>query len=562
MQSSFAIRRYIVHGKEPTEKAGHFPMIRKLLLALCLLLPTAARAEWYQATSRNFIVYSEGSAQDAQEFAAKLERFHYVLRTFHQVTAPPPVNKLRVFLLRGGGDVAAIAGSPGGSIAGYYVPDARAQMLVGTRSRASRRSADIRTARFDAALESETILLHEYTHHFMYQYFPAAYPTWYSEGFAEFWGATQLLPNDVVEIGLPADHRFSTFQALGWLPLERLLRASNYADVAGADIFLLYAEGWLIMRYVFEHPERRQQLNNYLALINQGMSYADATRQAFPDLGRFNNQLYEYSRTSRYNVIRLPFRTIDVGPIETRTPSPAEQALMRHEIRLSQGIRNSTADDFAGEVRGIAGRYPDDPFAQRLLMEAEWLAGNNDAALVAADRLLAASPDHARALTIKARVQMAALKAAGSTDRAAWDGARQLLIRAGRVAPNDPLVLEAFYDSYVEQGVLPPDAAQNALYTAHELAPSDGELSFKLARDFEQRNMIAEAIAIIRPEAFRTPLRRGESESERRERERLEERYRQAGTERHETAREMLTRLEQRLAGNASAAPTQQGRQQ
>lgn len=532
-------------------------MIRKLLLALCLLLPTAARAEWYQATSRNFIVYSEGSAQDAQEFAAKLERFHFALRTFHQVTAPPPLNKLRVFLLRNSGDVAAMAGSPGGSTAGYYVPDARAQMLIGTRSRASHRSADIRTARDEAALDSETILLHEYTHHFMYQYFPAAYPTWYSEGFAEFWGATQLLPNDVVEIGLPADHRFSTFQALGWLPLERLLRASNYADVAGADIFLLYAEGWLIMRYVFEHPERRQQLNNYLALINGGMSYADAARQAFPDLGRFNSQLYEYSRATRYNVIRLPFRTIDVGPIEMRTPSPAEQALMEYEIRLSQGIRHTIADDFAGEVRGIAQRYPDDPFAQRMLMEAEWLAGHNDAALAAADRLLAASPDHARALTIKARIQMAGLKASGSTDRVAWDAVRQLLVRAGRAAPNDPLVLEAYYDSYVEQGVSPPDHAQNALYTAHELAPSDGELSFKLARDFEQRNMIAEAIAIIRPEAFRTPLRRGESESERRERERQEERFRQAGTQRHENPREMLVRLEQRLAGNATATPAQ-----
>ena len=64
-------------------------MICKLLLAgwPCCLSATAARAAWHEATSNNFIVYSEGSAQDAREFAAKLERFHYVLRTFHRISA-------------------------------------------------------------------------------------------------------------------------------------------------------------------------------------------------------------------------------------------------------------------------------------------------------------------------------------------------------------------------------------------------------------------------------------------------------------------------------------------
>ena len=83
-----------------------------------------------------------------------------------------------------------------------------------------------------------------------------------------------------------------------------------------------------------------------------------------------------------------------------------------------------------------------------------------------------------------------------------WTAARQLLVRAVNAAQNDPVVLAAYYRSFVMQGVLPPDDAQNALYTAMELAPSDGELRYQLARDFEQRHMIREAIAIIRPEAY------------------------------------------------------------
>jgi len=528
-------------------------VIRKLLLAVAFLAATlsatAARAEWHEATSANFIVYSQGSAQDARDFAAKLERFHYVLRTFHRVAAQQSSVRLRVFLLSSGGAVGRVAGN--GGVAGFYVPDARGLMLVGTRAQGSAGSSDPRSARSQADLDPESILLHEYTHHFMFQYFPAAYPTWYSEGFAEFWGATRFLANDVVEVGRPAEHRFATFNALGWLPLERLLRIHNYREAGGFNVFLLYAEGWLLVRYVFEHPERQRQLQEYLRLINAGTQYADAARQAFPDLDRFNSELFAYAGTGRFNVIRLPFRTIEVGRIAMRTPGPAEQALMMQEIKLGRGYPLREAAAFAAEVRGIAARFPDDPFALGLVMESAFLAQDYPAASAAADRLLAIAPDHARALATKGLVQAAGLAAARSADPAAWSAARMFLSRAVRAAPGDPVVLQAYYQSYVIQGVLPPEDAQNALYTAMELAPSDGELRYRLARDFEQRRMIPEAIAIIRPEAYSVSHRDGESEGDRRRREQREERDRQAGQQRHETPLEMLTRLEGLLAGAA-----------
>ena len=523
-------------------------MFRKLLLLLCLLVPTSVHAEWFEARSPNFIVYSQGSGEDARDFAIKLERYDFVLRTAHKVNAPPASNPLRVFLMQNVDGVREMAGAPGSSIAGYYMSNARALMLVGTRNRLSGMSADIRTAGQEVELDPETILLHEYAHHFMYQYFPAAYPTWYSEGFAEFWGTTRLLPNDVVDVGLPADHRFSTFRDLGWLPVQRMMKAHNYGELAAADVFLLYAEGWLVLRYVFEHPQRRRQLDQYLALVNRGTSYEDAARQAFPDLDKFNSELYEYAGTGRFNYIRLPFKTRDLGTIAVRKLRPAEQALMTREIKLSQGIAQRDAAEFARDVRGSASRFPDDPFALRLLMESEWLAGNKDAALTAADRLLKVEPNHARATVTKARLQLAALRAAGSTDAQAWSAARQLLARSIALAPNDPTVLESYYDSFADQGMMATEEAQNALYTAMELAPSDGELRYKLARDFELRNMIPEAIAIIRPEAFSSPHTRDESEKERKEREKREERNREAGKARHETAREMLARLEAKLA--------------
>ncbi|HMG47634.1 MAG TPA: hypothetical protein VK614_09270 [Allosphingosinicella sp.] len=522
-------------------------MIRKLLAAASLLfLATAARAEWYEATSNNFIVYSQGSEQEARDFAAKLERFRFVLSTIRRIPEGRPSVKLRVFLLPDYNAVQRVAG--GASVAGYYVPEARGLMLVGTRHRLGGLN-DVRSARDEAQdIDPENVLLHEYTHHFTFQYFPATYPTWYSEGFAEFWGTTAILPGDVVEVGAPANHRFSTFRDLGWLPLDRLLRAHNYAEVGGYNVFLLYAEGWLLVRYLFEHPERQRQIQEYLRLINNGTPFDQAARQAIPDMPAFNSALFDYAGTSRYNVVRLPFRTIDVGPIAVRTLRPAEQALIIDEIKLSQGYEQREAAEFANHVRDTASRYPDDPFAIRMIMETAYLAGDNGGAAAAADRLLAIEPNNARALATKGLAQCAGLAAAHSVDPAAWRAARQFLVRAVNAAQNDPVVLEAYYNSYVMQGVVPPDDAQNALYTAMELAPSDGELRYALARDFEQRRMIPEAIAIIRPEAYGVPHRGNESEGERRRREEREARERQAGRAHHESALDMLRRLETALA--------------
>lgn len=525
-------------------------MIRKLLLATALLLPTTAEAAWHEATSTHFIVYSEGSEQDASDFAAKLERFNFVLRTMR----PPPANtnpglRLRVFLLRNQNAVSDLVGGA----AGYYVSDARGLMLVGTRQREGM-SSDIRSGRNIVEISPESVLLHEYTHHYTFQYFPAAYPVWYSEGYAEFWGSTRILDHDVVEVGLPANHRFSTFSALGWLPLNRVLSAHNYSEVPGANIFLLYAEGWLLVRYLFDHPERQAQINEYLRLVNQGVEFSEAARRAIPDMGSLDSALNAYSGAGRFSVVRLPFRTINVGPITTRALRPAEEALLIDEIKVSQGYRQTDAAQIASDIRGKASHYPNDPFAIRLVMETQYLAGNTAEAIAAADRLLAIEPNNARALMTKGMAQMAGLVAARTTDQAAWTAARQFVIRAVNAARQDPVVLSAYYHSYRMQNIVPPDAAQNALYDAMELAPSDDEIRYVLARDYESRGMIAEAIAIIRPVAYQVPYRANESEGDRRSRREREQRERQAGREWHENAREMLVRLEARVAQATPAA--------
>ena len=250
---------------------------RKLLAGLTALTVSLRDVGAAPNGTRPPRTISSSTAKAAEQTRAisprKLERFHFVLRTFHRITATPAPNKLRVFLLSSAGAVGRMVG--GSSVAGYYMPDARGLMLVGTRNRAAAAVNDIRSARSQAESRPREHPAPRIYPPFHVPIFPGGLPDLVQRGLRRILGRDRApAPNDVVEVGAARPIIASRpSEQLGWLPLERLLRAHNYSEVGGTDVFLLYAEGWLLVRYVFEHPDRQRQLRRYLRLINAGTAY-------------------------------------------------------------------------------------------------------------------------------------------------------------------------------------------------------------------------------------------------------------------------------------------------
>lgn len=536
-------------------------MIRLLLLVFAALLATPAEAQWRQATTRHFIIHGAADESTIREAAVRLEKYHFLLRALTGAREAASPVKLKVYLMRNPAGVqGTMPGGGGGGVLGYYYATARGAFNVNTLRGPSLGRAGIRAGSDNSANEiGQQVLLHEYAHHFMYQYFPNNYPTWYSEGFAEFVSTAMIGDNDVIEVGHPPPLRTITLSQNTWLPLERMLTARSYGDV-GADIGMLYAEGWLLVHYLFTQPGGKDQLRRYLELIGSGQTYQQATEAVWGAGAReLNSALRSYSR-SRLNALRLPFRAIDVGPIEMRDLRPAEEALILSDIRLSAGVLQSEAQEFAVYVRRQAVRFPNDPYALRLLAEAEDAAGNYAASGQAAERLLALVPGDPKGLMLRASAQMEALRAAGNDSEEAWQEAREHLLEANRRDPNDAQVLLAYYQSFSSERQVPPAHAQNSLVRAMNLVPQDGYLRYLVAADFEARDMIEEAITIIRPVASSAHAG-DDNPAERARRQRMRERYRLVGNTQNESAREMLTRLERKLAerqgGAAPAAPAQ-----
>jgi hypothetical protein len=145
-------------------------MIKFAWLALLVCAPGAARAEWREASSRHFLVYSEGSAESVRDFAAKLEKFDKAMRLrlgFGDADLGP-ANRVTVYVVDDVEQVRRLGRyRPGSDVAGFYSGRAGGSIAVTPRQIGAGRTFD---------MDPATILLHEYSHHVMMQYGSAAYP--------------------------------------------------------------------------------------------------------------------------------------------------------------------------------------------------------------------------------------------------------------------------------------------------------------------------------------------------------------------------------------------------
>lgn len=525
-----------------------------LFLAL-LVLPASAQAQWRVATSEHFVVYSGETEASLRAQMVKLETFHKIVHAFSGTKKAGSPLKLTVFQVRDMNAVAATLPYESYGIGGYYSSTLRGPFLVATR-RSYKPANTMKTDTTNVNEWGPEVLQHEYVHHLMYQYFPGLYPSWYSEGFAEFYGTMQFGAKGVVEMGHAPLNRMRTIQS-EWLPMRKMLTAKSYADV-GDQIGSLYAQGWLLTHYCSFNKERGAQLKTYLQHVAEGMSYADAAKKAFGEnLEQLDKELKDHAKNLK--ALRLSLKPQDVGQIAVRDLTKLENALLQTEIKLNSGFRRSDLPLVVSSIMSAMTASPNDSHGLSILMEVQRIAGQYADSSATADKLLAVQPGNRKAGFHKAMNAVDQLAAAKSTDAAAWDKARAGIMAAIKAAPDTPQFLAGYYQSFRLQGQLPPVGAQNGLVRAHQLLPQNGDLRYGVALDYEQRNMIDEAMFVISPEAFGT-FDGDEKEAKDRKRDLQRAASKITGITIRETGLDMYKRLQEKQKGAASASVASGGK--
>lgn len=520
-------------------------IVKTVLTASAVALATCATpamANWKVVETEHFRYYSEADEEELLDTVKRLETFDALVRALTSNTRPSNPVKVTMFEVASMADVNATFPYPSRGVGGYYSSTIEGPFLVTFRDnlRTGRNSAR-RAAKRSIAWGPE-VRQHEYLHHYMYQYFNANYPSWYSEGFAEYYGTMYFPEDGVVEIGHAPHFRMDAIRGGSWVDVGELLTAKSYADIK--DTSALYAQGWLLTHMAAQKPERGEQLQKYLAAVSTGTDYETAATQAFGDLDALNKELRDHRKNIQ--AMRLSLKPMDFGDIEVRELSDLESRLMRYEIRKNSGFEVSDLPLTLTAIREMREEDPNNIMGLRIQAELEVMAGEYDNALATTEKLLAIDPGNIQALTERGRAMVGKLGSDASADD--WAKARESLqdAVAASSAAVEPRV--ALFRSYLDQGVQPSLEAQNRLVEAFTLLPQNDEIRYLLARDFEQRGYVEDAIAVIKPAAFGAF---DGDEKEKKKRKRYLEKYAEQYTNinSYEDAADMLKRLEAKRDG-------------
>lgn len=458
-----------------------------VLLSLALaLVASPARAEWHKAESDRFVIYADGRPGELKEFAEMLERFHVAmeLETGRKVAKPSPSNRLTIYMLGTMEKLREVYGNRNSSIGGFYIPRAigsvafvpnmrvgdSASVGVGTRN----------TRPVDPLGQSLRVMLHEYAHHFLIASARNAMPRWLSEGAAEYFSSARFNDDGSVDIGLPNNSRAYEISQAEPVSVRELLDYDLYLKNRGKRYDAFYGRSWLLYHYLRFSRERSGQLVSYWRAVAGGEDSITAGERIFGDLDKLESELREYGRQRKMSGMRFSNKDMAIGSVAVGKISKGHAAMMDVIVRSKRGVDEKLAAEVVVKARAVAAQYPDDPAVQEALAEAEFDAGNDEAAIAAADKAIAADRNAKNAYVQKGYALFRMAETAEDKE-AAYTLAMQPFEALNAIETDHTQPLIYFYRSFVKRGASPPDDAKYALEQATILAPFDQGLALEVA---------------------------------------------------------------------------------
>lgn len=453
-------------------------------LGLLALLPTAAQAKWLRAESPRFIVYSDRGESVLREYVIQMETFDSLLRARHGLpeTGAPP-RKLPIYLVRDRDDLQRTWHKAGEAVAGYYSPGSADTFAV---------------AVLEGADDDSVTIKHEYTHHFMLQNFPGAYPAWMVEGYAEYYSMTRIR-GAFVEVGRVNDWRSSDLRDGAWLKIADVL--SNTRGAGSRNWSDFYAESWLLTHYLMSDPARFQQFRAYASAVGKGADPVAAMTQATGlSIDALDQALRKYMNTG---LAYTQYKRTDfsVPAITVTALPPSADALLLDRLQLVAHYYKDTNAGYLPMIRSKAAKFPNDQLATLALGQAELELGDAVSGQAVLEAWIKSHPTDAEAmfvlgshLLVQAREEKEGVKSG-----ALMTAARDVLRQAAGLAPTDYRILYAYAQSRRGEAGHPTVETQTLLVTAYKQAPQVVGLRFELIQVLMARKHWREAEALLKP---------------------------------------------------------------
>lgn len=459
------------------------------VLLFTVAVPQVSARTWYRADSHNFVIYSDGSQSQLQDYAVELEKFDALLRLIWRRPQLENPNRLTIYLVPRQQDVARLNGSE--NVAGFYHPSLEGSFAVSNR--------EITQDKTD--LSGKRVLFHEYAHHFMFANFSIPAPAWFMEGFAEFVSTAEFLKNGDWYFGKPAFHRASEIEYYPRIAVRELL-SKRQSEIDNARRGAYYGWAWALTHLLYmERQGRGAEVNNYISLLNRGVDTLTAATQAFGDLDALDRDLRDYVKGSMsFSKSTRPLSYID----EVAITSLSDEDSRVVELTMKR-LSSETREEALTGLRDLTSQGAQTAEAWYQLARAEFDAGGrsdeageadysrSDEAL---DRALSIKSNHVRANILKARIKMIRLENSDGTTSKDWDALREQIIQANNADPDDPVPLYYFATSMPANGPEGADVTA-ALAAVFERVPEASETRIAYAFNLANNKRYGESIQLL-----------------------------------------------------------------
>lgn len=467
-----------------------------------------AKGRWTRAESPHFTVYGDVTPTQLKDYVVKLERYDGLLRYLHGMPLDgDAVRKLPIYLVVSRAGFETVVPGLSEGVAGFYSTSPNDVFAVAWRQK-----------------DSNTVIQHEYVHHFMLRYFPYGYPAWLTEGYAEYFGSA-VIDESKIQVGRNT-MRGGDLRNGPWVSMDRLLSKRPF-ELSGTDPFMFYAQAWLLTHYFMSDPARYQQLQAYMKAVGGG---ADPIK-AMTDItgmspGKLQIELRGYMmgalKFTDYTVSNLPTPEIKLSPM----PPAADDLLL-----VSQGLRRAglfgddedVDEDAPGatakriaeykeqlkawgqglltQARRGAERYPDASLARLTLARAELTYGDREQGLKLVDAYTVEHPDDPEGFELAGLGRMAI----GDREPARRDALyKEAGLKMGQAFKLDPDRFQTLYGYALSRKLdpkYPSDNVLNVLDKAHELAPQVSDITVTEAQALIARGQNGDAAALLKPVA-------------------------------------------------------------
>lgn len=457
-----------------------------------LVLTGTAHADWHKAESEHFVIYSDSRAGDVEQFATMLERYHaaMVLETGRKIETPSPSSRVTVFAVGSDRNLKELYGNRNSNVAGFYMARASGSVAFVPNIKMGRADEDF----------SLTILLHEYAHHFLISTSRHAMPRWLSEGAAEYFASARFPKDGSVKIGLPNRHRAGELKYAADVSLRELLDHELYDKRRSRRYNSFYGKSWLLFHYLAFNKPRAGQLQTYWRAIAGGVPSTEAAEKVFGDLDQLEKELKSYAKMRRGAGFQWNAESISIGDVSVSKLTDGMDAMMPVMLQSKRGVDEEEAAELIAEARLVAAKYPNDAGVLAALAEAEYDANNDQQAIAAADRAIAADPGTKNAYVQKGLALFRIAEDADDQD-GAFAAAMKPFGALNQLENDHVLPLMYYYRSFTNRGAVPPESARHALERASQLAPFDKGLVMDVALMQAQEGQVGLAAYTLAPVA-------------------------------------------------------------